>query len=146
MVMEPLTQSENDIKNTLPAFGGRGGVDAYQKAMIEMGKNLGGNFGMNVAKGNNLKKYHRQMTKTKMMKLFRDLGVAGAKNIVVKDQTTEISAPNSNGAGLRTIQTRSQTSQADAEHSEQEDQTIFIQDEAEKLLLQSQKPNVILTW
>ena len=42
MVMEPFTQSEDDIKNTLPAFGGRGGVDAYQKVMIEMGKNLGG--------------------------------------------------------------------------------------------------------
>ena len=50
MVMEPLTQSEDDIKNSLPAFGGRGGVDTYQKAMIEMGKNLGGNFGINVAK------------------------------------------------------------------------------------------------
>ena len=24
MVMEPLTQSESEIKNTLPAFGGRG--------------------------------------------------------------------------------------------------------------------------
>ena len=67
MVMEPLAQSEKDIKNTLPPFGGTGGVDAYQKAMIEMGKNLGGNFGMNVAKGNNLKKYHRQMIKTKMI-------------------------------------------------------------------------------
>ena len=47
-----------------------------------MGKNLGGNFGINVAKDIDLRKYHRRMTKAKMMKLFRDLGVAGAKNII----------------------------------------------------------------
>ena len=112
--MEPLTQSDNNIKTTLPAFGGKGGVDAYQKAMIEMGKNLCGNFGINVVKGKNLHRYHARMTKSKMMKLFRDLGVAGAKNVVVKDQTTEEPESNSNGAGARTIQTRSQTTQADA--------------------------------
>ena len=134
MVMEPLTQSEERIKTTLPAFGGNRGVDAYQKAMIEMGKSLGGNFGINVAKGNDLKKYHRQMIKAKMMKLFRDLGVAGAKNIIVKDQTTEVTGTNSNDAEQIASRTRSRQTQAESESSEQEDQTVIIQDETEKLL------------